>query len=56
MQGKRGRGTVFLVDRRTHEVLWSVYELPKDSRPAGLRRSAGRISDQLAKSIKGGAK
>ena len=53
MQGKRGRGTIFLVNRRTHEVLWSVYELPKDSRPAGLRRSAGRISDQLAKSIKG---
>ncbi len=56
MQGKRGRGTIFLVDRRTHEVLWSVYELPKDSQPGTLRHSAGRISDQLAKSIKGGAK
>ena len=33
MQGKRGRGTIFLVNRRTHEVLWSVYELPKDYRP-----------------------
>ena len=53
MQGKRGRGTIFLVNRRTREVLWSVYELPKDNRPAGLRRSAGRISDQLAKSIRG---
>ncbi len=53
MQGKRGRGTVFLVNRRTHEVLWSVFELPKDNRPAGLRHSAGRISDQLAKSIHG---
>ena len=53
MQGKRGRGTIFLVNRRTHEVLWSVYELPKDNRPASLRRSAGRISDQLAKSIRG---
>ena len=53
MQGKRGRGTIFLVNRRTHDVLWSVYELPKDNRPAGLRHSAGRISDQLAKSIKG---
>jgi hypothetical protein len=52
MQGKRGRGTIFLVNRRTHEVLWSVFELPKDNRPAGLRHSAGRISDQLAKSIK----
>ncbi len=53
MQGKRGRGTIFLVNRRTHDVLWSVFELPKDNRPAGLRRSAGRISDRLAKSIKG---
>lgn len=53
MQGRRGRGTIFLVNRRTHEVLWSVYELPKDNRPAGLRHSAGRISAQLAKSIKG---
>jgi hypothetical protein len=52
MQGKRGHGTIFLVNRRTHEVLWSVYELPKDNRPAGLRHSAGRISEQLAKSIK----
>ena len=53
MQGKRGRGTIFLVNRRTHDVLWSVYELPKDNRPAGLRRSAGRISAQLATAIKG---
>ena len=53
MQGKRGRGTIFLVNRRTHDVLWSVYELPKDSQPATLRHSAGRISAQLAKSIKG---
>ena len=53
MQGKRGRGTIFLVNRSTHDVLWSVYELPKDNRPAGLRHSAGRISDQLAKSVRG---
>ncbi len=53
MQGKRGRGTIFLVNRKTHDVLWSVFELPKDNRPDGLRHSAGRISDQLAKSIKG---
>ena len=53
MQGKRGRGTIFLVNRRTHDVLWSVFELPKDNRPAGLRHSAGRISGQLSKSING---
>ena len=53
MQGKRGRGTIFLVNRRTHDVLWSVYVLPKDTQPATLRHSAGRISAELAKSIKG---
>jgi hypothetical protein len=53
MQGKRGRGTIFLVNRRTHEVLWSVYELPKDSQPDTLRHSAGKIGSQLAKSIRG---
>ena len=52
MQGKRSRGTIFLVDRKTHNVLWSVYELPKDSRPDTLRHSAGRISDRLAKAVK----
>jgi hypothetical protein len=52
MQGKRGRGTIFLVNRRTHDVMWSVYELPKDSQPDTLRHSAGKISAQLAKSIK----
>ena len=52
MQGKRGRGTIFLVNRRTHDVLWSVYELPKGTQPDILRRSAGRISAQLGKAIK----
>ena len=53
MQGKRGRGTIFLVNRRSHDVLWSVYELPKDSRPEVLRRSAGRIAAKLARAIQG---
>jgi len=53
MQGKRGRGTIFLVNRRTHDILWSVYELPKDNRPEVLRHSAGRIANKLAQSIKG---
>src|SRR2546423_7722841 len=29
MQGQRGRGTAFLVDRKSHDVVWSVYERPK---------------------------
>jgi hypothetical protein len=53
MQGQKGRGAIFLVDRKTHDVLWSVYELPKDNRPDGLKRTAGKISGKLAQSIKG---
>ena len=53
MQGQRGRGTAFLVDRKSHEVLWSVYERPKDNTPDGLKRVAGRITSKLAASIKG---
>ncbi len=53
MQGKRGRGTIFLVNRRTHDVLWSLYELPKDYRPDTLRHSAAKITAQLGKSLKG---
>jgi hypothetical protein len=53
MQGKRGRGTIFLVNRKTHDVLWSVYELPKENRPDGLKHTASRITTKLAQSIKG---
>lgn len=45
-QGKR-RGTIFLIDPRKRVVLWSTYELPKDSSPASLDRSASRITGQL---------
>jgi hypothetical protein len=38
------RGTVFLVDPRSRVVLWSTYELPKNSTPAELDRAASRIN------------
>ena len=53
MQGQRGRGNIFLVNRKTHDVLWSFFESPKDKTPSGMRRTAGRISAKLAHSIKG---
>ena len=53
MQGQRGRGNVFLVNRKTHDVLWSFYESPGDRTPNGLRRTASKISAKLAQSIKG---
>jgi hypothetical protein len=53
MQGQKGRGAIFLVNRRTHDVVWSIYELPKNNQPDGLKQTAGKISSKLAQSIKG---
>ncbi len=53
MQGQRGRGNIFLVNRKSHEVLWSFYEFPKDKSPDGMKHAAVRIADKLAKSIRG---
>lgn len=48
----RGRGNVFLVDRRTKRVLWSDYRRPKNSRPDEINRVAdkivARLEDQLS--------
>ena len=51
--GARSRGAIFLVNRKTRDVLWSTYERPKGTAPADLNRAADRIADKLAKSIKG---
>jgi hypothetical protein len=53
MQGQKGRGNVFLVNRKSHDVLWSFYESPGDRTPNGMRRTASKISAKLAQSIKG---
>ncbi len=41
------RGNFFLVDRRSRAVLWSVYELPKDSSPDELTKIAKRVVKRL---------
>lgn len=51
--GARSRGAIFLVNRKTRDVVWSVYERPKSTAPAELNRTADRIADKLAKAIKG---
>ena len=53
MQGQKGRGNIFLVNSKTHDVLWSFYEFPKDKTPGGMKRTAGRIAAKLAQSVKG---
>jgi len=47
LPASKHRGTIFLVDPRKRVVLWSTYELPRDSSPASLDRSASRICTQL---------
>ncbi len=45
----RGRGTLFLVERKSQSVVWSVYEPPKSSNPHDMDRAASRITDKLKK-------
>ncbi len=49
----RARGTIFLVDRKTRNVLWSLYVLPKNSSPNEMNRVAERIAGKLSKDLKG---
>jgi len=47
------RGNVFLVDRKTGNVLWSTTERPKDNSSDQLIRAADRIATRLEKDYKG---
>ncbi len=42
-----GKGTFFLVDRRTRNVLWSIYEKPAGSRPEQLKHTADVIAKEF---------
>ncbi len=43
----RSRGMVFLVDRRSGNVLWSLFERPKDTQVATLQHTAHTIARHL---------
>ena len=47
----RSRGTVFLVGTKSRQVLWSVYDLPKDSTSKSLDRIASDIVSRLKKDM-----
>ena len=47
-----GKGTVFLVDPKTHRVLWSAYQPPKSSRSDDLNRTASDIVSRLKHDLK----
>ena len=43
----RGRGTFFIVDRKSHTVLWSTYQEPKDATPEELTKIAKKVVHHL---------
>jgi hypothetical protein len=47
-----GKGSLFLVDRNSHVVLWSTFALPKSTRSQDLNDLAGKIVAELDKSRK----
>ena len=43
----RGKGNLFIVDRKTRAVLWSIYQPPKDSSADTLSRTAAKVVKRL---------
>ena len=48
-----GKGTLFLVDAHTRNVLWSVYEKPKNTSPDEMDRTATRVVTRLKQDLAG---
>ena len=48
----RGKGTVFLVDLKSHAVIWSLYKKPGRVTPDVLNRTATRIAQEIKKQQK----
>ena len=49
----RGRGTYFLVDRRSRIVLWSSFHKAKDAQPKNMHANAGKVANELAEDFSG---
>jgi hypothetical protein len=45
----RGKGAIFLVDRKTRNVLWSTYALAKSNSPDDMNHLADKIVSRLGK-------
>jgi len=50
----RARGTLFLVDAHTRNVIWSAFEKPKNTTAEQMDRTARRIAERLKKDLTGG--
>ena len=49
----RSKGAIFLVDRKTRDVVWSTYMHPKNASPGEMNHVADRIADRLEEDRKG---
>lgn len=47
----RGQGTVFLVDRKTRNVLWSMQRTTKNTQRTAIVEQAKKITEQLKKDL-----
>lgn len=45
----RGKGNVFLVDAKSRRVLWTGFDIAKNTRAESLQKSASRLVSQLRK-------
>jgi hypothetical protein len=54
--GSRGKGSLFLVDRESHVVLWSTYAKAKGTDADEMNHLAMKIADQLSKDRRAKAK
>jgi hypothetical protein len=49
----RGHGTVFLVNRQSRNVVWSIYWPVRSTRPDDVNRRADQIATKLRKDVRG---
>ena len=47
----RGRGTLYLVDRKTHTVLWSTYSPSRTTRVPDVHKNAESIAKRIASAV-----
>jgi hypothetical protein len=48
----RGKGNVFLVDPKSHQVVWSAYRTPKSSASSEMDRTASDIVSRIKRALK----
>jgi len=49
----RAKGAIFLVDRKSRNVVWSTYERPKNNSPDEMNHVADKVAGKLFKDLKG---